>query len=67
MNIDNIPSALKREREKNNVTQEQAAAKARISTNAIAKLETGVIKNPRIKTLIAIAMCFGVKVDDLLN
>ncbi len=48
-------------------SQADLAKKAKVSQAYIAKLETGVKKNPSLATLKRIAKALGVPVEDLLR
>lgn len=65
MNID-LQATLREYRRKKNVTQEQLADHLGISAQAVSKWERGE-GLPDISLLPAIALYFGVTIDDLLN
>ena len=48
-------------------TQEELAARAGISQSFISALETGVRKNPGIETTRAIALAFGLPVEEVIR
>lgn len=53
-------------RTQNNLTQKQLAMYLGVSNKAVSKWETGEAM-PRVKTLQAIAQCFGITYSDLLS
>ncbi len=52
-------------REKAGMTQEELANKSGISRVAVSMIETGSIKNPSSKTLLALANALGVTLDQI--
>ena len=58
---------IKRYRNKNGLSQEQLAQKAGVTYSTLAKLESGVNQNPKIKTLQGIAQTLGVTIDALMK
>ena len=58
---------IKRYRNKNGLSQEQLAQKAGVTYSTLAKLESGVNQNPKVKTLQGIAETLGVTIDDLMK
>ena len=58
---------IKRYRNKNGLSQEQLAQKAGVTYSTLAKLESGVNQNPKVKTLQGIAQTLGVTIDDLMK
>ncbi len=58
---------IKRYRSEKGLSQEQLAQKAGITYSTLAKLESGVNENPKVKTLQQIAKALDVSVDDLLK
>ena len=48
-------------------SQEKLAREAGISYNTLIKIERGVIKNPKIDTIIKIANALGVSIDELIK
>ena len=48
------------------LTQQDLAVKAGLTTSAVAQLEAGKIKDPRMSTLLALAKALGVSVDGLV-
>ena len=53
-------------RTQNNLTQKELAKYLGVSNKAVSKWETGEAM-PRVKTLQAIAQCFGITYSDLLS
>ncbi len=60
-----IANRLQHLREKAELTQEQLAAAAGVTLSNLAQIEQGVIMDPRVSTLAAIARALGVGLDDL--
>jgi len=58
---------LKRYRNEKGLSQEQLAQKSGITYSTLAKLESGVNKNPTVKTLQQIARALEVTLDELLK
>ncbi|MFC1485389.1 helix-turn-helix domain-containing protein [bacterium] len=48
-------------------SQQKLADKAKISYNALTKLEQGKAKHPTIQTVVKIANALGVSVDELVK
>lgn len=53
--------------EKTELLQEELAKKAEITYSTLIKIETGANDNPKIKTLVRIAMALNVSVDSLIS
>jgi transcriptional regulator with XRE-family HTH domain len=62
-----LAANIKRYRIKNGLSQEQLAQKAGVTYSTLAKLESGVNQNPKVKTLQQIAKALGVTLDDLMK
>jgi len=62
-----LAANIKRYRIKNGLSQEQLAQKAGVTYSTLAKLESGVNQNPKVKTLQQIAKALGVTIDDLMK
>jgi len=58
---------IKRFRKQLNLSQEELARKAGITYSTLIKLESGVNKNPTVKTLRQLASALGVSLDQLLE
>ena len=58
---------IKRYRNEKGLSQEQLAQKAGITYSTLAKLESGVNQNPKVKTLQQIARALEVTLDDLMK
>jgi transcriptional regulator with XRE-family HTH domain len=58
---------IKRYRNGKGLSQEQLAQKAGITYSTLAKLESGVNQNPKVKTLQQIARALEVSLDDLMK
>jgi transcriptional regulator with XRE-family HTH domain len=54
-------------RKKNNWSQQKLAEKAKLSYNAITKIEQGTATHPTIQTIAKIAKAFNVSIDELLE
>lgn len=66
MNI-NIGKNIQRIRKEKKLTQDELARKADMPYATLAKIESGMVKNPTIMTLIKLAKVLGVKVDDFIG
>lgn len=66
MNI-NIGKNIQRIRKEKSMTQDELARKADMPYATLAKIESGMVKNPTIMTLIKLARVLGVKVDDFIG
>ena len=62
-----LAANIKRYRIKNGLSQEQLAQKAGVTYSTLAKLESGVNQNPKVKTLQQIAKALGVTIDELMK
>lgn len=58
---------VKRYRTKVGLSQDQLARKAGITYSTLTKLESGVNRNPKVKTLQQIAKALEVSLDDLMK
>jgi transcriptional regulator with XRE-family HTH domain len=58
---------IKKFRKRLNLSQEELARKAGITYSTLIKLESGVNKNPTVKTLQQLAGALGVSIDQLLE
>ena len=56
---------IKKLRKQHNLSQEELAKKAGVTYSTLIKLESGVNKNPTIKTVQQIAAALGVNLDEL--
>lgn len=65
MNLQNLGSKIKAERQIRGITQEQLAEKVDISTNFMSLIENG--RNMSVETLVRIAYALGVSIDYLLS
>jgi len=63
----NIGEKIKKWRKKRELTQDSLARKANIPYTSLAKIESGVIENPSIKTVSKIAKGLNVTLDQLMN
>lgn len=63
----NIGVKIKKWRKKRELTQDALARKANIPYTSLAKIESGVIENPSIKTVSKIAKGLDVCIDDLIS
>lgn len=57
---------IKETREKNNMTQEELAAKSGVSRATISALENGTSRATTTKTLMSIARALGVPVEEII-
>ena len=62
-----IGSNLKKLRAQKGYSLERVARLAELSLNTVVRLESGVNKNPTIKTLTKIARTLDMSVDDLIK
>jgi len=58
---------LKKLRNKKGWSQEKLAREAGISYIALVKIERGMIKNPKLETLIKLSKALGVSIDKLVG
>ena len=56
---------IKKLRKQHNLSQEELAKKAGVTYSTLIKLESGVNKNPTIKTIQQIAAALEVSLDEL--
>jgi transcriptional regulator with XRE-family HTH domain len=64
-NLSTLAKNIRKLREKKNISQDKLSKLAGIAHNTIIKIETGLIKNPKIETVQNIADAFGVSLDEL--
>ena len=62
-----LSKRLKELREERNWTQQKLAEKAKLSFNAITKIEQGAAKHPTLKTLLKLTEAFGIGLDELVG
>jgi len=63
--LSTLAKNIRKLREKKNISQDKLSKLAGIAHNTIIKIETGLIKNPKIETVQNIADAFGVSLDEL--
>jgi transcriptional regulator with XRE-family HTH domain len=66
-NKSTISSQIKKWRAKRGLTQDALSKKADIPFTTLSKIESDVIKNPSISTLVKIAKGLSVSLDELVN
>lgn len=66
-NTDTIHKKLIELRARDGITKAELAERAKVNYNTIVKIESGENKNPTIKTLIAIAKVFKIRVEELVS
>jgi len=64
-NLSTLAKNIRKLREKKNISQDKLSKLAGIAHNTIIKIETGLIKNPKIETVQNIADALGVSLDEL--
>jgi len=64
-NLSTLAKNIRKLREKKNISQDKLSKLAGIAHNTIIKIETGLIKNPKIETVQNIADAFGISLDEL--
>ncbi len=62
-----LANNIKKLREKQNLTQEQLAQKAKITYSTLIKMESGANGNPTLETMRKLANVFGVGLDELVG
>jgi transcriptional regulator with XRE-family HTH domain len=62
----NIGENIQKIRKSQNLTQDELARKAGIPYTTIAKIESGMVKNPTIMTLVKLAKALKVSLDDFV-
>lgn len=62
-----ISDNIKRFRKKKSISQDRLSKLADVTHTTLAKIESGVNKNPTIKTLQKLAEALEVKIDDLIQ
>lgn len=63
--LSKLAKNIRKLREKKNLSQDKLSKLANIAHNTIIKIETGLIKNPKIETVQNIADALGVSLDEL--
>ncbi len=64
-NLSTLAKNIRKLREKKNLSQDKLSKLANMSHNTIIKIESGLIKNPKIETVQNIANAFGVSLNEL--
>ena len=64
-NLSTLAKNIRKLRGKKNISQDKLSKLAGIAHNTIIKIETGLIKNPKIETVKNIADAFGISLDEL--
>ena len=64
-NLSTLAKNIRKLREKRNISQDKLSKLANVAHNTIIKIETGLIKNPKIETVQKIADAFGISLDEL--
>jgi len=62
-----LAKRIKEFRKKKGWSQQKLAEEAKLSFNAITKIEQGKAKHPTLKTLIKLSDVFGVSIDKLVG
>lgn len=65
--ISEIGKSIQKVRQERKLTQEQLAIKAGIPYTTLAKIESGMVNNPRMKTLQKIALALKISIDELVK
>jgi transcriptional regulator with XRE-family HTH domain len=65
MALEDLSTNVKTARASLGYTQERLARRADLSLNVVAKIELGLIQNPHLATVSALAEALGVTVDEL--
>jgi len=63
--LSKLAKNIRKLRKKKNISQDKLSKLAGIAHNTIIKIETGLIKNPKIETVQNIADALGVSLDEL--
>lgn len=63
----NIGENIQRIRKAQRITQDELAKKANIPYTTIVKIESGMVKNPTIITLLKIAKVLNVSLDEFVK
>ena len=64
-NLSTLAKNIRKLRGEKNISQDKLSKLAGIAHNTIIKIETGLIKNPKIETVKNIADAFGISLDEL--
>ncbi|MFC1566781.1 helix-turn-helix domain-containing protein [bacterium] len=62
-----LKDQIRKYRKKNNMSQQKLAEKAKISYNAVTKIEQGAAQSPTIHTVAKIAGALHVSIDELVG
>ncbi|MFC1566737.1 helix-turn-helix domain-containing protein [bacterium] len=62
-----LADQIKKYRKKNSISQQKLAEKARISYNAVTKIEQGAALSPTIHTIAKIAGALNISIDELIG
>ena len=63
--LSTLAKNIRKLREKRNISQDKLSKLTGMAHNTIIKIETGLIKNPKIETVQNIADAFGISLDEL--
>jgi transcriptional regulator with XRE-family HTH domain len=63
----NVGEQIQKIRKAKDLTQDELAKLAEIPYTTLAKIESGMVKNPTIKTLVKIANALKVSLDDFVK
>jgi transcriptional regulator with XRE-family HTH domain len=64
-NLSTLAKNIRKLRKNKNLSQDKLSKLANVAHNTIIKIESGLIKNPKIETVQNIADAFGVSLDEL--
>lgn len=63
--LSTLAKNIRKLRKRNNLSQDKLSKLANVAHNTIIKIESGLIKNPKIETVQNIADGLGVSLDEL--
>ncbi|MFN7088477.1 MAG: helix-turn-helix domain-containing protein [Candidatus Paceibacteria bacterium] len=63
--LSTLAKNIRKLRKEKNLSQDKLSKLANVAHNTIIKIESGLIKNPKIETVQNIADAFGVSLDEL--
>ena len=66
-NCDNLPSELRKAKEKKHYTNQQIADKTGLSISTVNKMLAGELKNPGIFSVAPVCACLGLSMDTLMG
>lgn len=65
--IQDIGKTIKQIREERNLSQRELSKMSGVTYSALTKIETGIIRSPRIEVIAKLAQALEITIDELVN